>query len=198
MAKKLKSSLLNMFLSLTVISAVASGLLAVVNNATAGKIAEGEMKAKQDGLLAVTPQFDNDPFAEVVTVQINGTDVLLYPARQGEELVGVAAEVLTHAGYGGDISLLIGLNPEDFTVINYSVLSHSETPGLGDRMEEWFRVEGTNQSVLGVSLAKPIAVTKDGGTIDAISAATITSRAFVGGLNTASAALRQAQEQGLL
>lgn len=198
MAKKLKSSLVNMILSLTIVSVVAAGLLALVNHITAEVIAEGDVAAKQEGILAVTPEFDNSPFEEEIVIEVEGKPVKLYPARRSGELVGVAIEVTSSRGYGGDVTILVGIHPTEYTIFGYTVLAHSETPGLGDQMQEWFRVEGTSHNVIGMGVADPLLVTKDGGTIDAISAATISSRAFLECINMASTALQSAQGEGLL
>ena len=71
-------------------------------------------------------------------------------------------------------------------MFNYSVLQHAETPGLGSKMQDWFRLEGTDRNVLGSDLSQgPLRVKKDGGTVDAITAATISSRAFLDAVNRA-------------
>lgn len=195
--KKLTSTLPNMFLSLTIICGVAAALLAYVFQVTEKPIAESQMKTLLEGISKVSPEYDNNPYDEAVKVEIEGGVVKLYPARKGGELVGVAAESFTNNGFSGLIRVLVGIDNES-NIIDYTVLQHAETPGLGDKMQEWFRVEGTGQSVLGKSLATPIAVKKDGGEIDAITAATISSRAFLGALNTAQTAVTNAKAEGKL
>ena len=97
-----------------------------------------------------------------------------YKATDGDALVGFAIES-TSVGFGGPLSLIVGITP-DGVVYNTSVLSHSETPGLGAKctsdqkfMNQW---KGFNPSV------KKLSVRKDGGDVDAITASTITSRAY--------------------
>ena len=81
--------------------------------------------------------------------------------------------------------MIVGFDAEG-KLYNYSVLQHAETPGLGSKMQEWFRTEGTDRSVLGSDLSQgPLQVKKDGGTVDAITAATISSRAFLDAINRA-------------
>ena len=78
-------------------------------------------------------------------------------------------------------------------LLNYSVQQHSETPGLGSKMQEWFRTDKNNQSVIGRTLtADGLKVTKDGGDVDAITAATISSRAFLDAINRAYSAYKSA------
>ena len=76
--------------------------------------------------------------------------------------------------------------------MNYSVLEHNETPGLGSKMEEWFRTDKGKQSVLGRDMkGGALKVSKDGGDVDAITAATISSRAFLDAVNRAYSAYTQ-------
>ncbi|MDN4753302.1 RnfABCDGE type electron transport complex subunit G [Porphyromonadaceae bacterium W3.11] len=195
--KKLTSTLPNMLLSLTLICCAAALLLAFVFDVTSGPIAESQMNTLLEGINKVSPEYDNNPYEEAIEVEINGGIVKIYPARKGGELQGVAAETFTKNGFAGLIRILVGINNES-NIIDYTVLQHAETPGLGDQMQEWFRVEGTNQSVLGKNLSTPLSVSKDGGEVDAITAATISSRAFLDALNTAQTAVTNAKAEGKL
>lgn len=186
-----------MLLSLTVICCVAAALLAFVFDMTSKPIAESQMRNLLLGISKVSPEYDNNPYEEVIDIEINGGMVKIYPARQGGALQGVAVETFTNSGFAGNIRILVGIDNVS-NIIDYTVLQHAETPGLGDKMQEWFRVEGTGQSILGKNLSSPIAVTKDGGEIDAITAATISSRAFMEALNTAQAAVINAKAEGKL
>ena len=88
-------------------------------------------------------------------------------------------------GFSGEIVIMCGFKA-DGTVNNYKVLKHAETAGLGSKMQEWFRTEKGSQNVLGLNPGKNnVRVKKDGGEVDAITAATISSRAFLGALNDA-------------
>ena len=163
---KLKSTLPNMFLSLTVICVVAGAILAGVNMYTTGPIAATKAAALEEAIKAVTPAFDNKPTEDVyMAVTADGDSLKIYPAMKNSKLVGAAVESNTK---------------------NYSVLQHAETPGLGAKMQEWFREDKNRQSVLGRNLADgELKVSKDGGDVDAITAATITSRAFLNAVNRA-------------
>ncbi|MCC8096224.1 MAG: RnfABCDGE type electron transport complex subunit G [Tannerellaceae bacterium] len=188
---KLKSTLPNMLLSLTVICISAGAILAGVNMYTSGPITEAKAAALQRAIAQVTPDFDNDPTADVYkSVTSDGDSLLIYPAIKDGETVGVAVESNTKNGFSGEIKVIVGFAP-DGTLINYSVLEHAETPGLGSKMEEWFRTDKNNQSVIGRSLADGnLTVSKDGGEIDAITASTITSRAFLNAINRAYSAYK--------
>ncbi|MDO5016735.1 MAG: RnfABCDGE type electron transport complex subunit G [Porphyromonas sp.] len=189
--KKLKSTLPNMFLSLTLIAAVAAALLAFVYETTKPVIEASDLATLQAGIDKVLPEYDNTPYDE--KVEIDGYQ--LYPARKGNDLTGVAVESYTNNGFSGLVRVLVGIDMEG-KVVDYTVLEQAETPGLGSKMEEWFRTEGTSRSVLGINLTEPARVTKDGGQVDAISAATISSRAFLETLNSAYAVMQKAITDG--
>lgn len=195
--QKLSSSFKNMLISLTLICGVAAALLAFVNDSTKGTIAAGNQKTLVEGIQNVTPPFDNDPYADKVEVEMNGDLYNIYPAKKGGEPVGAAIESLSHDGFSGDIRILVGIDVKS-TIINYTVLQQSETPGLGAEMDGHFRKEGTGSNVLGLSLLEQLRVKKDGGSVDAITAATISSRAFLGALNNAEAAYQKAVSENLI
>ena len=184
---KIKSSFRNMFLSLSLICLTVSLLLSQVNRMTATPIAEAKAMKLQSAIREVVPAFDNDPVAEAYRMADgSGDSLLVYPAKQGDELVGFALNSYSNNGFSGNIQLMVGFDMEH-RIVNYSVLQHAETPGLGSKMTEWFRnLTKPEQSVIGRDLSKgALAVTKDGGEVDAITASTITSRAFMEAVNRA-------------
>lgn len=184
--EKLKSTLPNMLLSLTGICVVAGAILASVNEATLEPIAASKAAALESAIKMVVPEFDNTPTAEsYMAVTGDGDSLRIYPAKMGGELVGAAVESNTMNGFSGEIRVIVGFDKEG-TLYNYSVLQHSETPGLGSKMQEWFRTDKNNQSVIGRKLSEgSLSVSKDGGNVDAITAATISSRAFLNAVNRA-------------
>ena len=184
--EKLKSTLPNMLLSLTGISVIAGAILAVVYSATLEPIEMAKVEAVNAAIKAVTPEFDNNPSDEAyMAATSDGDSLKIYPAKKGGELVGAAIETNTMKGFSGEIKIIVGFDKAG-KLLNYSVMQHAETPGLGAKMQEWFSTDKNRQSVIGRSLAEgPLAVTKDGGDVDAITAATITSRAFLEAINRA-------------
>ncbi|MDR2118812.1 MAG: RnfABCDGE type electron transport complex subunit G [Tannerellaceae bacterium] len=189
--KKLKSTLPNMFLSLMTICAVSGVILAGANMYTAGPIALSKAAALEKAIIAVTPDFDNNPLEDAYKgVTFDGDSLLIYPVTKDGQPAGVAVDSNTKNGFSGEIKIIVGFDTEG-RLINYSVLQHTETPGLGSKMEEWFRADRNRQSVIGRSLAEGnLAVTKDGGDVDAITASTITSRAFLNAVNRAYSAYK--------
>lgn len=193
--EKLKSTLPNMLLSLTGICVVAGAILAGVNQMTTEPIAASKAAGLEAAIKAVTPEFDNKPAEEsYMAATYDGDSLRIYPAKKGDELVGVAVESSTKKGFGGEIKVVVGFDP-DGKLINYSVQKHSETPGLGSKMQEWFRTDKNKQSVIGRTLTEDgLKVSKDGGDVDAITAATISSRAFLDAINRAYSAYKSVDE----
>lgn len=186
--KKMKSTLPNMVLSLGVITLVAGALLGLMNMLTVNEIARQSKQSQIDAMNKVLPSFDNDPVADVKTIKTDAGERILYPAYKNGEFVGAAVETSSENGFAGKINLMVGFN-SDGTVRDYDVLQHGETPGLGSKMQLWFRDEIGNRSILGKSPEKTaFYVTKDTekhGEIDAITAATISSRAFLESVRSA-------------
>lgn len=179
--KKLSSTILNMVLSLGTITIVAALLLAWVNDMTAGPIAMAEKQKQIDAIESVTPKFTNDPLADRWEFTPDGlTDpFVLFPAYQGAEFSGAAVEGYSLNGFSGLVKVMYGFDAAG-NVTGYEVLQHSETPGLGAKMQDWFRMDAGRRSVIGRNPgAESMYVAKDGGIIDGITAATISSRAFL-------------------
>ena len=182
-----------MLLVLTGVTAVSVALLAYVNELTKGPIAEANAKTLNEALKKVLPEFTNNPVAESDTIfsEKDGkknVDFIVYPAKNGEELVGTAVEAKS-MGFGGELKVLVGFDA-DGKIYDYSLLSHAETPGLGSKAADWFK-EGNKGSIKGMNPGEaPLTVSKDGGQIDAITASTITSRAFLNAVNAAYAAYK--------
>ena len=184
--KKLESSLKNMVIVLTAITVIATGLLAYVNQLTAGPIAEANAKALSDAIAVVVPGFDNNPAEAPETIELDGATYKIYKATKGGEFIGAAVESSAN-GFGGALSVLVGFDKEG-NIIDYSLLSHAETPGLGSKAADWFK-KGAKGDITGMNPGQgALVVNKDGGQIDAITASTITTRAFLKAVNNAYAA----------
>ena len=171
---KLESNFKTMVLSLLGVCAVASSLLGYMNSITEGPIAEAKLKAKLEAIQKVVPAFNNNPSEEMYLVESDLGDLECFPAKMDSVLVGVAISTKTNIAFSGSFSVMVGLKP-DGTINNTSVLEHKETPGLGTKMlEPRFKDQfvGKNPET------SKLKVKKDGGEIDAITAATISSRAF--------------------
>ena len=173
-----KSTFGNMVLVLSGICLVCSALLGTVYAVTKAPIEASELQKVNAAIAAVVPSFDNVPSEDVRSVE--GGQI--YTATQDGAPTGYAIKVSV-GGFGGPLQLMVGFTP-DGEVYNTSVISHSETPGLGAKIVDEnaaprVGVKGKNPS------ASKLTVSKDGGEIDAITASTITSRAFLKGVNAA-------------
>lgn len=181
-------SVWRMVLSLGIITIAAGALLGWVNSLTASTIAAARQQAKVEALGGILPQFDNDPVAQASVIFAAGDSMQVYPATMDGAPVGCAVEITARDGFSGDISIIFGFSPAG-VVTGYQVLSHSETPGLGARMQDWFSDPSARRSVIGADPSvADMRVAKDGGDIDGITAATITSRAFLAALGRAHSA----------
>lgn len=165
-----------MILSLTGLTIAIGASLAAVNEATADAIKESARRTRIEAMEAILPPFDND----IIATETECDGLPLYQATSAGEPVGTAIESLSDNGFSGHISIIVGFDNEG-KLTGYRVLEHQETPGLGARMGEWFAT--APHSVIGTS--KPLTVKNDGGDIDAITGATITSRAFLEAVNHA-------------
>lgn len=191
--KKLESTLLNMVMVLTGFAVFAGGILATINHITTEPIAQANAKALAEAIAKVVPGFNNDPASEVNTVTVDGNAYVVYKAKKDGEPIGVAIESSAN-GFAGALKILVGFDNEG-KIIDYSLLSHSETPGLGSKAAEWFRQEGKGD-IRGKDLSHgELTVSKDGGEIDAITASTITSRAFLVAVGRAYKAFQETNKQ---
>ena len=120
---------------------LAVALLAYVNELTKGPIAEANAKTLNKALKQVLPEFTNNPVGESDTIfsEKDGkkvVDFIVYPAKKGEEWVGSAVESKA-MGFGGELKVLVGFDAKG-KIYNYSLLAHTETPGLGSKADKWF------------------------------------------------------------
>ncbi len=170
------STFFNMVGTLFIISFFSSAALGFVYEMTKGPIAKATLEKKIKAIQEVVPAFDNHPLDEVYSVDIDEGTLFFYPAKKNNKLVGTAVETLTTKGFSGIIKLMVGLLP-DGTINNIVVVETHETPGLGDKIKKEKsdfskQFTGKNPSLF------TLKVKKDGGSVDAITAATISSRAF--------------------
>lgn len=167
--------ILSLVLSLTIISAICSAILATVNAVTKDQIEKLHAQATLNAAKLVMPAA--------------ATDVVEHKAAKGSwfegkdatgQVLAYAAIGTDHHGYGGDVSLMVGFEP-GFKIVTYKKLAASETPGLGSKLT----TPEFMKQFAGMNAAQDIHVKKDGGTVDAITSATVTSRAVCGAINDA-------------
>ncbi len=176
MAKKKESTLINMLVALLVITAVSGGVLGLVYGMTKDAIAEVDQKKNEAAIKAVLPIEGEITYkADTLKYNYEGT-TLTFPCNLAYDANGNfqgAAVKTSEGGFGGKIDMMVGFLA-DGTIKGTSVLSHAETPGLGANMTGKFKDQFVDKNPADFKLI----VKKDGGDVDAITAATITSRAF--------------------
>jgi len=173
--------------ALAVFAMVASGLVALTFLLTEDQIAENERQALLQSLHQLVPQklHDNDLYTDNVTIDsptlnYRGKPITIYRARMDNKPVSAIFSVIAPDGYSGAIKLLIAIN-HDETIAGVRVISHKETPGLGDAIDiqksDWIKIFD-NKSLNNPKLSN-WRVKKDGGYFDQLTGATITPRAIV-------------------
>lgn len=176
---KLESSFKNMLLVLTTITLVAAFALGSVYNMTKAPIEASQAAKKEDAIKEVLPAFDRLDTAQEVKIDGIADPFFVYRAYKGDEFIGAAVQTYSKNGFSGEIKLMVGFE-KNGKLYNYAVLEQKETPGLGTKMVDWFKTAKGHQDVRGMDGAtNKLMVTKDGGEVDAITAATISSRAFL-------------------
>ena len=175
--KTLKSSLFNMIAALLGVSVLSALALGYVYQITKEPIARAKDEKTLDAISEVVGDFDNNPFAEKTTVSAPGGKykLELYPARENGIITAVAVKTFSDNGFGGRIELIVGLL-RDGTITGYKVLSQKETPGLGTKIAE---EDFAGQFVGLNSYLDDISLTRSGGSIDAVTGATISSKAVI-------------------
>lgn len=168
---KLESNFRNMVLVLTLISLIAAGVLGAVYTVTAEPIQQAKTAKQQQAIQQVLTEFDR-----VEDVTVNGHP--MHKAYKNDVFVGAAVES-SATGFGGEIRIMVGFDTKG-NIIDYAVLQQAETPGLGTKIVDWFKTDKNNQSIKGKNPGiNNLTVNKDGGEVDAITAATISTRAFL-------------------
>ncbi len=190
MASK-ESTLSNMLITLLVITVVSSASLGFMYQITKEPKAAAEAAKQNFAIKAVTPEYDNNPLSEAYEIDPfddNGEKLLCYPATKDGKLAGIAVKTWTKNGYGGMVRLMVGFD-QSGDIINISVLEQKETPGLGTKMTQARFKDQYNGKNPGTD---NLSVKKDGGQVDAITAATISSRAFSDAVTRAYKSLEKA------
>ena len=169
----MESSLKNMVLVLFTITLLSSAAVGGVYMLTEEPIAQAKVAAVNDALKQVLPEYEATTSQDI---EVNALPIKVHTATVADKAVGYAVESISKNGFGGEVRLMVGFDTEG-TILNINVLEQKETPGLGTKMAD----EG---NVLLASLKDKnaaqinLTVKKDGGDIDALTAATISSRAY--------------------
>lgn len=169
--------MINMVVVLTVLTAVSGGLLSFVKSNTEVRIEEQVLKfQKAPAIAEIFPDgsISNDPLKERFNIESEEVTLQIFPAKLEDGNNAIAFETKGKGGYGGDVGLMVGINLSTDKVIAVRVTTHSETPGLGSRAKDNTEfVSQYNDQGMDTNFG----LKSEDGIVDAMSGATITSRA---------------------
>ena len=169
----MESSLKNMVLVLFTITLISSAAVGGVYMITKEPIAQAKVAAVNNALQQVLPEYEATTSQ---TIEVNSLPIVAHTATVADKAVGYAVESISKNGFGGAVRLMVGFDTKG-NIININVLEQKETPGLGTKMAEdgnalLLSLKDKNAAEVNMT------VKKDGGDIDALTAATISSRAY--------------------
>ena len=173
--------------AMIIFSLLASTALSISYFVTKTPIEESDARAKRIFLNQVIPSnlYDNNLVKDTISVEPNPLignkkNIDIYRAKKNNQVIAVIIETIAPDGYSGEIKTLVGVGQED-KILGVRVITHKETPGLGDYIEieksQW--IKNFDLKSLGKMTEKEWAVKKDGGDFDYVSGATITPRAVI-------------------
>ena len=166
--------MITMVVVLTVLSTISGGLLSGLKNATAARIEVQQLKfVKGPAIKTILEGVSNDPIADRFAIKDGNVERKFFVGKFGDKADTVVLESFGK-GYGGDVGLMVAVNVKDDTILGVGVTTHSETPGLGARAKD---DPGFVSQFKGMPIEETFKVTNDGGKVNAMSGATITSRA---------------------
>jgi electron transport complex protein RnfG len=184
--------MIKMVVVLTVLSAFSGGLLAAIRNSTQEKIDYQKLKFVQGpAIREILDGSSNDPIVDRFNIDDNGVERRFFIGKFNGEANAVAFETFG-TGFGGNVGVMVGIDTREDKILGVRVTTHSETPGVGARAQtELDFVSQFNDQALHESYK----VKTDGGQVDALSGATVTSRGVSSALSDASTIYRQLKPQ---
>jgi Na+-translocating ferredoxin:NAD+ oxidoreductase subunit G len=174
--------MIKMVVVLTLLTSVAGGLLAAVRSGTKDRIENQQLEfVKGPAIRSILKGASNDPIVDRFKILDGNIERNFFIGIFDGKANRIAFES-SGKGYGGNVGLMVGISLDDDQLLGVGVTTHSETPGMGAKAKS---DPGFSAQFKGLDIANPVKVTKDGGKINAISGATITSRAVCSGATDA-------------
>ena len=184
--------MIKMVVVLTILSSFSGGLLAAIRNSTKDKIELQQLTfVKGPAIKSILAGASNDPIMDRFKIEHEGGTASFYVGVFDGAADRVAFES-AGKGFGGDLGLMVGVDIKDDKIIGVGVTTHSETPGIGSKAKS--DPSFTNQFE-GMGLMDTFQVKTDGGQVDAITGATITSRGVAFGVTQAGALYKSLKPQ---
>lgn len=195
--QKIKSTFLNMTVIMTAVAIISAAAVTYVYQLTLPAVTENMKKAEVEAISDIFgDEFDNNPIAEKTAVPMKKgiKELNIYPLRRQDMIYAIAVKSYTNKGFGGELEIMTGFYI-DGTMAGYKVLNHKETPGLGSKiMENEFISQFIGLKIEGGKLK----LRKEGGQIDGITSATISSKALLDAVNNAKKAYDRFSLKGQL
>jgi len=167
--------MIKMVVVLTLLSSLSGGLLAYVKEGTQERIENQVLQLVQGPTVkSIFSGSSNDPVADRFSLNDGESKVDVFVAKFDGQPKAIAFETFGKGGYGGNVGLMVGIDVNEDKIYGVGVTTHSETAGLGARAKEdpKFAAQFADMNIL-----EPIKISGDGGKVNALSGATITSRA---------------------
>lgn len=186
--------MIKMVVTLTVLAAVAGGLLSVVKISTAERIDQAVLEFVQGpAVLSIMEGVSNDPLADRFSIEVDGEERNFFVGKVNGTPQVVAFET-SASGYGGDLGVMVGVNVETGNIVGIGITTHSETPGVGSRAATDVRFQ---QSFVGIPVTDDgrIRLGDDDGDIGTIGGATITSRAVASAVRRAGSVFQEHENE---
>ncbi len=184
--------MIKMVVVLTILSAFSGGLLAAIRDNTQDRIQNQQLTfVKGPAVKEIFEGASNDPIADRFEIEVNGIKKTVFVAKYDGEPKALAMESYGK-GYGGDVGLMVGINMEDDTIRGVAVTTHAETPGIGAKAKE---DPVLSDQFKGLPISDSYKVNQDGGQINSISGATITSRAVTSAASQVGQIYQQAKSE---
>ncbi len=195
--QKIKSTFLNMTVIMTAVAIISAAAVTYVYQLTLPAVTENLKKAEVEAISDIFgDEFDNNPIAEKTAVPMKKgiKELNIYPLRKQDMIYAIAVKSYTNKGFGGELEIMTGFYING-TMAGYKVLNHKETPGLGSKiMENEFMSQFIGLKIEGGKLK----LRKEGGQIDGITSATISSKALLDAVNNAKKAYDRFSLKGQL
>jgi len=182
--KKIKSTFINMVVVMSIVAGFSAILVSYIYQLTLPAVQRNALAAEVSAISEIFgTDFDNNPIEEktIIPTKNSPKEINVYPLRKGDTIYALAVKSYTNKGFGGELEIMTGFYI-DGTMAGYKVLNHKETPGLGSKiMENKFISQ-----FIGIKFdGKKLKLKKDGGQIDGITSATISSKALLDAVNNA-------------
>jgi electron transport complex protein RnfG len=180
--------MIKMVVVLTILSSFSGGLLAAIRSETKERIENQQLQfVKGPAIKAILSEVENDPIADRVNIVDGEKELAVFVGVMEGQARTIALET-SGKGYGGDVGLMVGIDTVDGKIVGVGVTTHAETPGMGAMAKD---DPAFVSQFAGLPMDQSFKVTTDGGKINAISGATITSRAVCAATNEAVERYRQ-------